>query len=262
MTEGLPLLLRLYAFPCVAAIAAVAGACIVRHPWAKRLLVALAVVLIMPVPVYSRPPGVILPLGIFLILADAFPKTVCLIVFHVACLTTLFCVIGIATGALKRWITRGSRRATILIVFGFFLASAAVGTVAVALVTYQTAFDTAFRGMKYPNAEVEAPVRPYETISEGYWASWTTTDGIDAVMPFYKKLGFGLYDCSPAKDGSHFAAFVADRNFWTFCNIQIGQYENHVGIKVWVARRNEHSIRAVWEKCVKTLCPNSLLPTR
>jgi hypothetical protein len=252
MSEGCPLslLLRLYAFPCVAAIAAVAGACIVRHPWAKRLLVALAVVLIMPVPIDSRPPGVILPLGIFLILADAFPKTVCLIVFHVACLSTLFLAIGIATGALKRWIARDNRRATMLIVFGFFLACVAVGTAAVVLVTYQTAFDTAFREMKYPNAEVEEPMRPCGTISEGYKARWKTTDSIDAVMPFYKRIGFGLYDCSPANDGTDFAAYVADRNFWTFCNIQIGRYENHVGITVWVARRDEHSIRAVWEECV------------
>lgn len=94
MKEGLPVLLKLWAIPGVAAIVAVAGACVVRHPWARRLLVAIALTLIIPVPLFSPDGGAIVPLGIFLMSSEAFPKAMLLLAVPVVMLSGVFWLFG------------------------------------------------------------------------------------------------------------------------------------------------------------------------
>jgi hypothetical protein len=258
MNDGLPLLLRLYAFPGVAALAAAAGACLVRHLWTQRLLFALAVVLITPVPISSWPGGsLLLPLGLFVIVADAFPKAIGLMALHVAVLSCAFWLLGLVTGALKNGVKRDGRHLLHRIVFGFLLAGAAAGGTVI-LVTYRTTFDTAFREMKYPNVEIEIPIQPFSTHTEGYEVTWRTMDTLNAVFRFYETIGIHFSDCSQAADGSIFSGGIIDIG-WTCRHIQIERKHDYLLITVWVERNENKSVYAVWKTCMTILCPKNLL---
>ena len=94
MKEGWPVLLRLWGIPGVVAVAALVGACIARRPWARRILVAIAVTAIIPVPLFSPDGGAFVPLGMFLMSPAAFPKAAFLIAIPVAFLSVLFWLLG------------------------------------------------------------------------------------------------------------------------------------------------------------------------
>ena len=112
MKEGWPVLLKLWVIPGVAAIAALVVACIARHPWARRILVAIAITVVIPVPLFSPDGGTIVPLGMFLLSPEAFPKSVFLVAIPVAVLAGAFWLFGLVIGALKKRIKRSGQPAT------------------------------------------------------------------------------------------------------------------------------------------------------
>ena len=112
MNEGWPVLLKLWAIPGVAAIAAVAGTCMIQHPWARRILVAFGLTVVIPVPLFSPDGGAVVPLGVFLMSPEAFPKSVFLVAIPVAVLAGAFWLFGLVIGSLKKRIKRSGQRET------------------------------------------------------------------------------------------------------------------------------------------------------
>lgn len=96
------MLLKLWAIPGVAATAALVGACIVRRPWARRILFAVAITLVIPAPIFSPDGGAIVPLGMLLMPAEAFPKAIFLMAIPVVILSGAFWFMGWAFGLLKK----------------------------------------------------------------------------------------------------------------------------------------------------------------
>lgn len=92
--RGGPFPLKWWAIPSAATVLLVVAACLVRRLWHRQIMLAVAVSFVIPVPVFAPGGGAVVPLGIFLMSFDAFPKSILLLGIPSLALFGMFWTIG------------------------------------------------------------------------------------------------------------------------------------------------------------------------
>jgi hypothetical protein len=101
-TEADPFLWQLWIIPGVAALLVGVGAAFVPRPWIRRIMIALAIAVLVPAPIFAPGGGAIVPLGMFLCSLESLGGG--LIVVGIAALLLLPIIWLIA------WLAKGIRR--------------------------------------------------------------------------------------------------------------------------------------------------------
>jgi hypothetical protein len=85
---------KLWLIPGIIAALFIIGAFLLRRSWHRQIMVALAISVVIPVPLFSPDGGAVVPLGIFLLAAEAFPKSVFILLVPSAALFGVFWAVG------------------------------------------------------------------------------------------------------------------------------------------------------------------------
>jgi hypothetical protein len=101
-TDTGPFLLQLWIIPGVAALLLVVGAAFVPRPWIRRIMIALAIAVLLPAPIFSPDGGAIVPLGMFLCSLESLGLGLIAVGIAAALLLPVVWLIG--------WLAKGIRR--------------------------------------------------------------------------------------------------------------------------------------------------------
>ena len=102
VTEADPFLWQLWIIPGVAALLLGVGAAFVSRLWTRRIMIALAIAVLIPAPIFSPDGGAIVPLGIFLCSLESLGLGLITIGIAGLLLLPVIWLIG--------WLTNGIRR--------------------------------------------------------------------------------------------------------------------------------------------------------
>ncbi|OGV61136.1 MAG: hypothetical protein A2283_23995 [Lentisphaerae bacterium RIFOXYA12_FULL_48_11] len=101
-TEASPFLWQLWIIPGVAALFLGVGAAFVPRVWVRRIMIAVALAVLVPAPIFSPDGGAIVPLGMFLCSLESLGLGLVAVGIATALLFPIVWFVG--------WLSKGIRR--------------------------------------------------------------------------------------------------------------------------------------------------------